>query len=107
MRSLVRVVIVVSLVSIAAGVIAACKQGQGDRCQIDEDCSGGLICTKLGFCGTDQQNPGPDATEFDARPDGAEPPDGGPDANLPDAELPAPPDGGPDANLPDANLPDV
>jgi hypothetical protein len=26
--------------------IAACKQGQGDRCQVDEDCESGLVCNK-------------------------------------------------------------
>ena len=26
--------------------VAACKQGQGERCQVDEDCESGLVCNK-------------------------------------------------------------
>lgn len=26
--------------------LAACKQGKGDRCQIDDDCESGLVCNK-------------------------------------------------------------
>jgi hypothetical protein len=26
--------------------LAACKQGQGDRCQVDDDCESGLVCNK-------------------------------------------------------------
>jgi hypothetical protein len=31
---------------IAAGLLAlaGCKQGEGDRCEVDNDCSGGLTC---------------------------------------------------------------
>lgn len=24
--------------------LASCKQGQGERCQVDEDCANGLVC---------------------------------------------------------------
>jgi hypothetical protein len=26
--------------------LAACKQGQGERCQVDDDCESGLVCNK-------------------------------------------------------------
>lgn len=26
--------------------LVACKQGRGDRCQVDDDCGQGLICNK-------------------------------------------------------------
>ena len=26
--------------------LAACKQGQGDRCQVDDDCESGLVCAE-------------------------------------------------------------
>lgn len=26
--------------------LSSCKQGRGDRCQIDDDCGSGLICNK-------------------------------------------------------------
>jgi hypothetical protein len=29
---------------LALPLVAGCKQGQGDRCQLDSDCSGCLVC---------------------------------------------------------------
>jgi hypothetical protein len=26
--------------------VAACKQGEGDRCQVDADCASGLVCNQ-------------------------------------------------------------
>jgi len=26
--------------------VAACKQGEGDRCQVDADCADGLVCNQ-------------------------------------------------------------
>ena len=26
--------------------VAACKEGQGDRCQVNDDCEDGLVCNK-------------------------------------------------------------
>lgn len=26
--------------------VAACKQGEGDRCQVNSDCSGNLVCNQ-------------------------------------------------------------
>jgi hypothetical protein len=31
---------------LAAGVIAACKQSEGARCQVDADCEDGLVCNQ-------------------------------------------------------------
>ena len=31
---------------ICGAIIAACKSGEGERCQIDEDCTSGLTCNK-------------------------------------------------------------
>ena len=38
--------IVIALVLLGGAV--GCKQGQGDRCQIDDDCASGLICVYPG-----------------------------------------------------------
>ncbi len=45
--------------------VAACKQEEGDRCQVNTDCSGGLVCNQ--------------ATQTCAKPGG-----GGIDADVPD-----------------------
>lgn len=58
--------------------LAACKQGQGEYCQIDKDCEDGLVCAPI----TDTCERSAAAPQVDA----------GPDAELPDA---APPDAGP------------
>ncbi len=58
---------------LAAGVIAACKQSEGDRCQVDVDCDDGLVCnqgTNPPSC-QDQNADNPiDALVPDASPDG-------------------------------------
>jgi hypothetical protein len=69
----------------SATLFAGCKQGEGEYCQIDDDCQSGLTCNQqLQRCqrrATTPQDPGP--------PD-AEPPDADtadvPDAEPPDAE---------------------
>ena len=33
-----------AIVLFAAAIFGACKQGEGDRCQVDGDCEDGLIC---------------------------------------------------------------
>ncbi|HTR56315.1 MAG TPA: hypothetical protein VMJ10_36830 [Kofleriaceae bacterium] len=35
---------VVLVVVLAAAALAACKQGKGDRCQVNSDCADGLVC---------------------------------------------------------------
>lgn len=59
-------------VLLSVGVIAACKQGEGERCQVNADCDDGLICNQ----GTNPPScqatvgGGIDATVPDADPDG-------------------------------------
>jgi hypothetical protein len=82
---------------LAALSLAACKQGEGERCQVNDDCESGLVCVeRTGTCGTSNIAP-----EVDAGPVDAEVPDATlADAATPDAALP-------DAALPDAALPDA
>jgi hypothetical protein len=101
MLSLVRSVLVASLLLGGVLLVNACKQGSGERCQIDDDCEEGLICTNQGFCGTDNPTPTFDAAIGDARADasGAEADAGEADASEADAgEADAAPDAMPDAS---------
>jgi hypothetical protein len=42
-----RVLIASTLALVASiGLFAACKQGQGERCQVDDDCESSLVCNK-------------------------------------------------------------
>lgn len=68
--------ITAALALAAAGFIAACRQSEGDRCQVNADCSDGLICNQ--------------ATQTCAKTSG-----GGIDADVPEPPMP-------DAALPDA-----
>ena len=58
---------------LGAGAIAACKQSEGSRCQVDRDCDDGLVCnqgTNPPSC-QDQNADNPiDASVPDADPDG-------------------------------------
>ena len=70
-------------------LVAACKQGKGDRCQITADCQSPLVCSQATGTCTDQTSGGIDATvpdappgtKFDAAPDA--PPDAKPPADAP------------------------
>jgi hypothetical protein len=56
---------------IAAGLLAlaGCKQGEGDRCEVDNDCSGGLTCENpTGRGGQCTSRPG-SSVKLDAAPD--------------------------------------
>lgn len=54
-----------------AGGIASCKQGEGQRCQVNSDCEDGLVCnTGEGVCRTTE------GSQLDAEA----PPDAAPDA---------------------------
>lgn len=95
---------------VAAGILLAlpltgCKQGAGDRCQLDTDCGDGLqcvlgpqmmvssggVCEPMGFMGTSDMGPGippadmaPPDMAFDMTP----PPEAGAgDAAIPDMTL--------------------
>ncbi len=95
MRALYRLVLVAAALCGAAG----CKQGLGDRCQIDDDCESGLVCST----GTNRvcTNSGT-VIIVDAPPPSDARIDGGgslfPDAPAPDAAA------APDAPPPDAPL---
>jgi hypothetical protein len=66
---------------------ASCKQGEGEVCQIDDDCETGLECN----AGTMRcQSPGADRADASPRVD-AGPPDAGVDAGEPDAGFDAAP----------------
>ena len=60
---------------------SGCKQGAGDRCEVDNDCSAGLVCyNPMGSNGICTEHPG--ATVPDASTDVSAPvlPDAAPDA---------------------------
>jgi len=68
-----RLLVSLAVAGALAGAFVACKQGKGDRCQIDDDCASGLVCNKA--TNTCQETTG-----------------GGIDATVPDAAIDAPPD---------------
>ena len=42
-----RLVIAFTLFALATGgFVAACKQGEGERCQVDDDCESPLVCAQ-------------------------------------------------------------
>jgi hypothetical protein len=74
--------VTIALCSAVLSVLAAgCKQGLGERCQVDADCAEGLICSRAEpqTCGDgtgeglDADLPPSDAPSSDAAPDA--PPD--------------------------------
>lgn len=69
--------------SLFLATAAGCKQGEGDRCQVSNDCADGLVCSAStpstcvtpGSGGNDDDGGMPDAEEPpDARPVDAPPP---------------------------------
>ncbi len=69
--------------ALLAVTFASCKQGEGEVCQIDDDCETGLECN----AGTMRcQSPGADRADASPRAD-AGAADAGVDAGLPDASL--------------------
>lgn len=71
----------VALLSVTA---AACKQGKGDRCQINADCADGLVCNQATQTCADTTGTGIDATlPKDAAP--ADAPHDAPHDAAPDA----------------------
>jgi hypothetical protein len=79
----------------AAGLVfvalssTGCKQGEGDRCEIDSDCSAGLMCNNPsltgGVCSTGKSETTPDAATADAAPAAA-------DTSVTPDQAPASPD---------------
>jgi len=85
-----------ALVAALGASIAACKQGEGEVCQIDEDCEEGLNCNAgTMLC----QRPGGGGGLVDAAPRT--------DSGVPDAGLDAGLDGGPEDAGADAGEPDA
>jgi hypothetical protein len=88
--------------------LAGCKQGEGDRCQLDSDCEDGLRCcydpariTKGGVCRAEGQC---DLSRQDGGTDGAV--DGAPDKTVTD-QTPKIDEGTPDKGTPDKGPPDT
>lgn len=80
-----RTIVALSLVLAGAVSIGACKQKEGEICQIDNDCESGLVCNAAtGRC----QPPGQQT--IDAAPST--------DGNTADAGVDAAPDASPDAS---------
>jgi hypothetical protein len=83
-----------ALFGLLALAATACQQGEGQRCQINDDCESGLICTNQGVCGTSNTGNADAGPTPDARPLA--------DAAAADATVVTP-----DAALADATLPDA
>jgi len=75
--------IAIALVSVATW---GCKQGQGERCQVDSDCTDGLTCSQAEpkTCGGNNSNEFDAELPIDSAPTDAAPIDDAPDA-PPDA----------------------
>lgn len=86
------------LFTLLLALTPGCKQSEGERCQIDDDCEGGLQCSDSQHICVGMAGSTPDGMPVaDARQDGP----------TPDGSVDAPPgDGGTDAP-PDGILPDV
>ena len=73
----------------AMTALIACKQGEGESCQIDSDCKGSLVCSRnLHICVVD-----PGGGDIDAGGTGI---DAGPADAWPIDSMPAPPDAPPE-----------
>jgi len=70
--------LMIMLAVLAATVYVACKQQEGDRCQVNEDCESGVCNQSKGTCGT--EGGGSDD-----------------DADIPNMDVPLPDDAAPDA----------
>jgi hypothetical protein len=47
----------------AGGFVAACRQGEGERCQVNDDCEDPLVCVEATHtCATSNSSMGIDAT---------------------------------------------
>ncbi|HVK83388.1 MAG TPA: hypothetical protein VM513_04725 [Kofleriaceae bacterium] len=83
-------------IALAAAAWSACKQEEGERCQIDEDCSDGLLCNKATQQCARTSGGGIDATVPIDAPEGLDSPTDSdvdaPDDGPIDAEIDAPPD---------------
>jgi hypothetical protein len=75
-------VAVLAIAALTAGLISSCKQSDGERCQRQSDCSGGLVCVQAtGLCQSSQA--GADGNiEPDANVDGGPTIDAAIDAQI-------------------------
>jgi hypothetical protein len=92
MRSLVRALSAL-IIAATLAVVGGCKQGVGERCQIDSDCTSN-ICLSSGVCDDDTTTPtadakvNPDSSTIDAAPVDAEPIDAVPVDAVPIDAMP-------------------
>ena len=54
---------------VAAAGFIACKQGKGDRCQVDDDCTPPLVCNRGSLVCSGSTGGGIDAVVIDAPAD--------------------------------------
>ncbi len=60
MKRLLFTALIAALVPVA--LVASCKQGEGQRCQVDDDCESGLVCAQAThLCATSETSGGIDA----------------------------------------------
>jgi hypothetical protein len=70
-----------------AGLATACKSGEGERCQLDTDCSSGLVCNQAtAECASETTSLPIDATtpDFEDAPQDPDAPVDAPDDAEPD-----------------------
>ena len=78
-------------IALAAAAWSACKQEEGERCQIDDDCSDGLLCNRATQQCARTSGGGIDATVPIDGPQGAD--------SLIDSDIDAPVDSPIDADI--------
>lgn len=70
-----QLLLMLAVLVVSITMYVGCKQGEGDRCQVDDDCESGLCNIAKGTCGTgNEANPIDsmlpiDAAILDAPPD--------------------------------------
>ena len=70
----------VSILPIA--LVASCKQGEGERCQVDDDCEDPLVCAQATqTCADNDTSSGIDATVPIDAPDALVQPEASPEAS--------------------------
>ena len=87
-----------AMMGLLGGGLAACKEGEGSRCQIDSDCKSGLVCNRATDTCQDSADIDPDAS---FQPDAMLPQDAADDAAdaTTDATTDAPQDAVTDSSL--------
>ncbi|MEO8704064.1 MAG: hypothetical protein ABI867_28695 [Kofleriaceae bacterium] len=73
MKKFLAIPLLLALVA-TVGIVVGCKQGEGDRCQVKEDCDEGLVCNQARnppVCQSENEGGGIDATPPIDAPDAA------------------------------------